>query len=90
LNCIESLKHRLGDGEEAVLFNDLLILRHIVPTLPKDAIRELLHELKPHTAPQRTATLDFEPIMRVLAQVQRPSPLLTDFLACAGLISQEK
>ena len=73
-----------------MLFNDLLILRHIVPTLPKEILRELLHELKPHTAPQRVTCLDFEPIMRVLAQVQRPSPLLTDFLACAGLFCQEK
>jgi len=50
LNCIESMKHRLGEVEEYGLFNDLLILRHIVPSLPKDAIRDLLLELKPHSA----------------------------------------
>jgi hypothetical protein len=90
LNCIETLKHFLGDGEESILFNDLLILRHIVPTLPKEAIRELLHELKPHTAPPLVPDVDFEKIMRVLVKVERPSTLLTDFLACAGLTHQEK
>jgi hypothetical protein len=44
------MKHRLGEVEEYGLFNDLLILRHIVPSLPKDAIRDLLLELKPHSA----------------------------------------
>lgn len=39
LNCIETIKHMLENTEESDLFNDLLILRHIVPTLPKDAIR---------------------------------------------------
>ncbi len=49
LNCIESLKRQLEDVEESGLFNDLLILGRIVPTLPKEVTRELLQELKPYT-----------------------------------------
>ena len=84
------MKYQLPEDEEVSdLFNDLLILRHIVPGLPKDTIRSLLHELKPHTACDASALdspVDFAKINIILSQVKRPSQLLTDFLACSGVV----
>jgi hypothetical protein len=88
LNCIENLKHQLEQYEELNLFNDLLILRHIVPTLPTDSIRSLLHELRPHKDIDACILLepiDFDRINMILSQVKRPDQLLTDFLACSGV-----
>ena len=48
LNCIHSLKQQLLDVEESELFNDLLILSHIAPTLPNKSLLQLLQCLKPH------------------------------------------
>lgn len=42
LNCIEALKHSQQNCEENTLFNDLLILSHIVPNLSKETLRMLL------------------------------------------------
>jgi hypothetical protein len=89
LNCIEVMKHSLTADDESSLFNDLLILRHIVPSLPKEVICQLLLELKPHSANdanQPNLPLNFERINQILSTVERPSRLLSDFLACAGVV----
>jgi hypothetical protein len=75
-------------GIIALTFNDLLILRYIVPSLPLDIIRDLLHELKPHRLSSTHSTceaIDFEKITVILSKVKEPSPLLYDFLACSGV-----
>ena len=89
LNCIENIKRQLEQQEEPNLFNDLLILRHIVPSLPTDSIRSLLHELRPHKSldsPIISQLVDFDKINIILSQVKRPNQLLTDFLACSGVV----
>jgi hypothetical protein len=75
--------------EESSLFNDLLILGYIVPSLPKDIIRSLLLELKPHSSNDQEIqekTVNFDKINIILSKVSTPNRLLTDFLACAGVI----
>lgn len=82
------MKHQLEQEEEPNLFNDLLILRHIIPSLPTDSIRSLLHELRPHKTldtPVISRPVDFDRIYTILSQVKRPNQLLTDFLACSGV-----
>jgi hypothetical protein len=86
------MKHRLVEVEESSLFNDLLILRHIVPSLPKEIIRELLLELKPHSSTDGLlldSSVNFDKINLILARADRPTRLLNDFLACAGLNRQK-
>jgi len=66
------MKHRLREGEESDLFNDLLILKHIVPSLPTDIIRDLLLELKPHlTSDQQliNSSVCFDKINAILLKV---------------------
>jgi hypothetical protein len=35
LNCVNSIKHCLPNAEDNGLYNDMIILAHIIPTLPK-------------------------------------------------------
>ena len=59
-----------------------------MPTLPTDIIRNLLLVLKPHGACDEAhidSCVDIPTINLILSQVKRPSRLLTDYLACAGL-----
>jgi len=92
INCIDNLKFKLKEIEQTDLYNDLLILRHIVPSLPSDTIRCLLLELKPHSSndsPFVNHNINFQKINIILSRVKRPCQLLTDFLACAGVAPVE-
>jgi len=68
----------------------LLILKAIVPELPKNILRNLLKELKPHNYSRSISEKESEfesslsKIMRILSEAEKPSPLLADFLICAG------
>lgn len=88
VNCIKNIKHGLIEIEQTYLYNDLLILKHIVPSLPPHIIRCLLSELKPHRSEKLSCVklaINFDRINVILREVERPTQLLIDFLACAGL-----
>lgn len=68
------------------MFNDLLILKHIVPSLTKETIRDLLVELKHHIISKNSEqplSVNLEIVLEILQIVDRPSLLLTDCLACS-------
>ena len=93
INCIKNLRYMLKENDQAELYNDLLILGHIIPSLPTDAIRSLLLELKPHLCESSDLfkpCIDFKKIHMILSKVKTPSQLLTDFLACAGVAPNGK
>ena len=62
LNSIENIKFKLKKQKEISVFNDLIILKQIVPSLGKEALRPLLRELKTIDK-QLVDGSDFEPSM---------------------------
>ena len=46
INSIELIKFKIKTEDSMAIFNDLTIIRHIVPRLSKNTLRKLLREIK--------------------------------------------
>lgn len=88
-NTIQAIKHSLSRHNEFDLFNDLLIISRIVPTLPQDTLLDMLRILPPlldYITQTHTPHSDsLMPLMRVLAKAQVDDLLLSDFLSISGI-----
>lgn len=86
INSIESIKYKLKASDSMPIFNDMIILKLIVMELPKETLRNLLRELKQLAVaidgPEES--LSIAGVLELLSLSTCDSPLLEDFLKCAG------
>lgn len=68
------------------VYNDLLILQHIIPNLSKDTLRELLPEIRKiekQAEKQEKEEISLEGVLLLLSSTGDEDPLLNDFLQSA-------